>query len=269
MTSLPSGPEETDSGLDEMSHSESSPKMSSHIPELDHDTLANEDTEAGPDIAEDDFQSASEVFKDPNAFDFLSQHGQDSTNPAVLARQSLYVKFDPLIAGRPSLLQQNNHHNHSNSNSQTAAAAAGGDIQEEEEQQQQQQHTPADKKEETDLIGMQSPSPKKNVVPPQSTSSPQKASASASSTSSSVTSPIRPDSADPRQHLQFQVSLSLSCRSSRKMAKSSLYLAFPFRNNCCSRNPRSPSWKRSFRRISKPSTISGVSRPPERSPRNR
>ena len=67
------------------------------------------DSEAGPDVAEDEeFRSASEVFRDPAAFDFLSQHGQrqqgQSSAAAVLARESLYVKFDPLIGGRPSIL---------------------------------------------------------------------------------------------------------------------------------------------------------------------
>ena len=31
------------------------------------------DTEAGPDINEDEFKSANEIFKDPSSFDFLSQ----------------------------------------------------------------------------------------------------------------------------------------------------------------------------------------------------
>ena len=65
------------------------------------------DSEAGPDVGEDldcdeeQFRSASEVFKDPNAFDFLSQHGAGG-QASQLARESLYVKFDPLI-GRPSM----------------------------------------------------------------------------------------------------------------------------------------------------------------------
>lgn len=193
MTStLPSGPEETDSGLDEMSHSESSPKIMS-TNHSDSNTLASEDTEAGPDIAEDDFQPASEVFKDPNAFDFLSQHGQDSTNPALLARQSLYVKFDPLISGRPSLLQQNNQTNHAQSPDQ--------------QNNQQQNEEPNDK----DLIAMQSPSPRKTPAASAGSAasaapaSPAKAVAAAAS-SSSASSPARTNSAaDPRQHQEFQV----------------------------------------------------------------
>jgi len=69
---------------------------------------ADPDSEAGPDIAEfdvEEFQPATaEAFKDPNAFDFLSQHGQSNDAAANLARESLYVKFDPLIGGRQSIL---------------------------------------------------------------------------------------------------------------------------------------------------------------------
>jgi len=62
------------------------------------------DTEAGPDINEDEFKSANEIFKDPSSFDFLSQHGTGNEAALALARQSLYVKFDPLIGGRPSIM---------------------------------------------------------------------------------------------------------------------------------------------------------------------
>ena len=78
------------------------------------DPLLNvQDTEAGPDVAEEEeFRSASEVFKDPNAFDFLSQHGTAGSGSGGgggglhLARESLYVKFDPLVGGRPSVMQR-------------------------------------------------------------------------------------------------------------------------------------------------------------------
>ena len=63
-----------------------------------------EDTEAGPDINDDEFKSANEIFKDPSSFDFLSQHGTGNEAALALARQSLYVKFDPLIGGRPSII---------------------------------------------------------------------------------------------------------------------------------------------------------------------
>lgn len=66
--------------------------------------LGPSDSEAGPDIADEEFRPGNEVFKDPNAFDFLSQHGKGSTSAANLARESLYVKFDPLIAGRASIM---------------------------------------------------------------------------------------------------------------------------------------------------------------------
>jgi hypothetical protein len=62
------------------------------------------DTEAGPDINDDEFKSANEIFKDPSSFDFLSQHGSGNDAALALARQSLYQKFDPLIGGRPSIM---------------------------------------------------------------------------------------------------------------------------------------------------------------------
>ncbi|QQP49757.1 Putative LOC578030 [Caligus rogercresseyi] len=66
-------------------------------------------TEAGPDIAEnEEFLCGSEAFKDPNAFEYLSQRGVPcGSTPSSLARESLYVKFDPLISGRPSIIAAN------------------------------------------------------------------------------------------------------------------------------------------------------------------
>jgi len=61
-----------------------------------------EDSEAGPDINADAF--TNEIFRDPSSFDFLSQHGSGNEAALALARQSLYVKFDPLIQGRPSIM---------------------------------------------------------------------------------------------------------------------------------------------------------------------
>lgn len=72
------------------------------------DSPCLEDTEAGPDINEDEFRSANDIFKDPSSFDFLSQHGSGNEAAQALARQSLYVKFDPLIGGRPSIMPKNN-----------------------------------------------------------------------------------------------------------------------------------------------------------------
>jgi len=69
----------------------------------------NLDTEAGPDIGDmdgfndDEFRPATEVFSGQD-LDFLNKHGSDSSSVSHLARQSLYVKFDPLIGGRPSVL---------------------------------------------------------------------------------------------------------------------------------------------------------------------
>jgi len=66
--------------------------------------LNPEDSEAGPDINSDAF--TNEIFRDPSSFDFLSQHGSGNEAALALARQSLYVKFDPLIQGRPSIMPQ-------------------------------------------------------------------------------------------------------------------------------------------------------------------
>lgn len=94
------------------------------------------DTEAGPDIGdmdgfnEEEFRPATEVFSGQD-LDFLNTHGSDSSSVSHLARQSLYVKFDPLIGGRPSVLGR------------PSVAPF------------------AKKKENEDLIGMNSPSPAK------------------------------------------------------------------------------------------------------------
>jgi len=82
-----------------------------------HSQEGNLDTEAGPDIAELDggehfvdseFRPAHEVFSGGGGgqldLDYLQQHGSQSSSVSHLARQSLYVKFDPLIGGRPSVL---------------------------------------------------------------------------------------------------------------------------------------------------------------------
>jgi hypothetical protein len=53
-------------------------------------------------LAQEEFRPAGEVFQDPSDLDFLMQHGGSSKDIA-LARQSLFVKFDPLVQGRPSL----------------------------------------------------------------------------------------------------------------------------------------------------------------------
>merc|ERR1719369_2606784 len=81
-----------------------------------HSQEGNLDTEAGPDIAEfndgehfvdSEFRPAHEVFTGGEGqldLDYLQQHGSQSSSVSHLARQSLYVKFDPLIGGRPSVL---------------------------------------------------------------------------------------------------------------------------------------------------------------------
>ena len=75
-------------------------------------TISVTDTCAGPEIApfddgeqfdESEFRPATEVFSGGD-LDFLQQHGTTSSSVSHLARQSLYVKFDPLIGGRPSVM---------------------------------------------------------------------------------------------------------------------------------------------------------------------
>ncbi|PSN44346.1 hypothetical protein C0J52_11097 [Blattella germanica] len=56
-------------------------------------------SEAGPDIAEDAHLQSGDVFKDPAAFDFLNSIGNSNT-ATDLRKESLYVKFDPLIGSR-------------------------------------------------------------------------------------------------------------------------------------------------------------------------
>merc|ERR1711997_511335 len=94
------------------------------------------DTEAGPDINEDEFKSANEIFKDPSSFDFLSQHGTGNEAALALARQSLYQKFDPLIGGRPSIMPKT--------------------IIDEQDEEEGAQET--EESNNNDLIGMNSPS---------------------------------------------------------------------------------------------------------------
>ena len=102
---------ESDSGYSvSATPSAASPAINSR--EATDSPLPIEDTEAGPDINDDDFKSANEIFKDPSSFDFLSQHGTGNEAALALARQSLYVKFDPLIGGRPSIMPQQNTVSH-------------------------------------------------------------------------------------------------------------------------------------------------------------
>jgi len=119
---------------------------------------ADPDSEAGPDIAEfdvEEFQPATaEAFKDPNAFDFLSQHGQSKDAAANLARESLYVKFDPLIGGRQSILamasaQKSTSVSKSHGSAKTSLQSTEGT---------EQTISP----DNNDLIAMNSPSPAKS-----------------------------------------------------------------------------------------------------------
>ena len=102
---------ESDSGYSMMSRNGSTSPSSTNSRNLnsrqdnDKDLLPDDvlliDSEAGPDTAD-------EIFRDPSSFDFLSQHGGRApggvSRAAELARESLYVKFDPLIAGRQSIM---------------------------------------------------------------------------------------------------------------------------------------------------------------------
>jgi len=102
---------ESDSGYSMMSRNGSTSPSSTnsrnlnsrqeHENDLLPDDVLLQDSEAGPDTAD-------EIFRDPSSFDFLSQHGDrapgEKSRAAELARESLYVKFYPLIAGRQSIM---------------------------------------------------------------------------------------------------------------------------------------------------------------------
>jgi hypothetical protein len=102
---------ESDSGYSMMSRNGSTSPSSTNSRNLnsrqdqDKDLLPDDvlllDSEAGPDTAD-------EIFRDPSSFDFLSQHGHRApggeSRAAALARESLFVKFDPLFAGRQSIM---------------------------------------------------------------------------------------------------------------------------------------------------------------------
>merc|ERR1711972_1061266 len=62
-----------------------------------------DDPESGEHFDDSEFRPAHEVFSGGD-LDFLQQHGSQSSSVSHLARQSLYVKFDPLIGGRPSVM---------------------------------------------------------------------------------------------------------------------------------------------------------------------
>ena len=102
---------ESDSGYSMMSRNGSTSPSSTNSRNLNSrqeqendllpDDVLLQDSEAGPDTAD-------EIFRDPSSFDFLSQHGDrapgEKSRAAELARESLFVKFDPLIAGRQSIM---------------------------------------------------------------------------------------------------------------------------------------------------------------------
>lgn len=125
---------------------------------------ADPDSEAGPDIADfdgEEFRPATaEAFKDPNAFDFLSQHGQANNAAANLARESLYVKFDPLIGGRQSIMamasaQKTAGVSPSKEAAKTPFPSSGGTAGTEPTMPSE---------ENNDLIAMNSPSPAKSRI---------------------------------------------------------------------------------------------------------
>lgn len=166
------------------------------------------DTEAGPDIAEEEeFRSATEVFKDPNAFDFLSQHGGSGGigyggghgGISHLARESLYVKFDPLVGGRPSVMGlvnagQDRHPAGSPSEArqdsrdpETPAPGSPGS-------------TSPSSSADRDLIAMNSPSPKKSAGDPSTPRSSQSQSEGVGSPSDAWKKKKASPEADHRQN---------------------------------------------------------------------
>jgi hypothetical protein len=75
---------------------ESIPQSESPKPDSVSERLSNDGSD------QEEFRPAQEVFHDPSELDFLMQHG-GATHDIALARQSLFVKFDPLVTGRPSM----------------------------------------------------------------------------------------------------------------------------------------------------------------------
>ena len=61
------------------------------------------DTEAGPDINDDEFKSANEIFKDPSSFDFLSQ--------VHIAAILYFLCYFFAVGGNNSRFKLNNPHN--------------------------------------------------------------------------------------------------------------------------------------------------------------
>ena len=125
--------------------------------------------------------------RDPSSFDFLSQAGHSEGHAAALAlaRQSLYVKFDPLIAGRPSIMPGR----------QSTATTTNGDTSKAGPQEQGQ----AQAGNNNDLIAMNSPSPPS-----------KKTSVKLNCTDEGEESPAqktKPTSLTPSQQLEFQEQL--------------------------------------------------------------
>lgn len=75
---------------------ESIPESESRKPDIASVRSTNEESD------QEEFRPAQEVFHDPSELDFLMQHG-GASHDIALARQSLFVKFDPLVTGRPSM----------------------------------------------------------------------------------------------------------------------------------------------------------------------
>lgn len=75
---------------------ESIPQSASPNQNMVSSRLSNEAAE------QEEFRPAEEIFHDPSELDFLMQHG-GASHDIALARQSLFVKFDPLVTGRPSM----------------------------------------------------------------------------------------------------------------------------------------------------------------------
>ncbi|XP_022255205.1 uncharacterized protein LOC106470856 isoform X2 [Limulus polyphemus] len=64
-------------------------------------------------FSEEEFQSAAEFFKDPAAFEFLQKAGnRQAFQESALSRQSLYVKFDPLVTGDTRLKEHQEQASH-------------------------------------------------------------------------------------------------------------------------------------------------------------
>lgn len=91
----------------------------------DNNNAENDALSQSVDKQHEEFRPAGEVFQDACDLDFLMQHGCGSSKEIALARQSLFVKFDPLVGGRASLLTSGSTGSQSSVNEETMVVEEG------------------------------------------------------------------------------------------------------------------------------------------------